>query len=152
MKYPVRIEFANNSLQTLLLSCKMAKCDSNEYLFLFPTLYHKKWQYIYLYIGKMVWVFTNGPGDRDSIPGRVIPQTQKMVLDPSLLNTQYCTICIKGKVEKSRERSSVLPTRWCSSYWKGSLRGALHYVRQLYLKIEKQGNPKIRIWFKKCQG
>ena len=28
----------------------------------------------------MVRVFTNGPGDLDSIPGRVIPKTQKMVL------------------------------------------------------------------------
>ena len=33
-------------------------------------------------------VFTNGPGDLASIPGRVIPKTLKMVLDISLLNTQ----------------------------------------------------------------
>ena len=26
-------------------------------------------------------VFANGPGDRSSIPGRVLPKTQKMVLD-----------------------------------------------------------------------
>ena len=32
-------------------------------------------------------VFANGPGDLDSIPGRVIPKTLKMVLDTSLLNT-----------------------------------------------------------------
>ena len=32
--------------------------------------------------------FANGPGDRSSISGRVIPKTQKMVLDTSLLNTQ----------------------------------------------------------------
>ena len=37
----------------------------------------------------MVRVFTNGPGDLDSIPGRVIPKTQKMVLDASLLNTWH---------------------------------------------------------------
>ena len=30
-----------------------------------------------LFIGIMVRVFTNGPGDRGSIPGRVIPKTQK---------------------------------------------------------------------------
>ena len=29
----------------------------------------------------MVRVFTNGPEDWGSIPGRVIPKTQKMVLD-----------------------------------------------------------------------
>ena len=32
-------------------------------------------------------LFTNGPQDRGSIPGRVIPKTQKMVLDISLHNT-----------------------------------------------------------------
>ena len=34
-------------------------------------------------------VFANGPEDRGSIPGRVIPKTQKMVIDAALLNTQY---------------------------------------------------------------
>ena len=34
-------------------------------------------------------VFTNGPGDWDSIPGQVIPKTQKMVLDATLLNTNH---------------------------------------------------------------
>ena len=29
------------------------------------------------------------PRDRGSIPGRVIPKTQKMVLDATLLNTQH---------------------------------------------------------------
>ena len=43
------------------------------------------------------------------IPGRVIPKTQKMVLDPYLLNTQYYKVRIKGKVEQSRERSGALP-------------------------------------------
>ena len=54
-------------------------------------------------------MFANGPGDPGSIPGRVIPKTQKMVLDPSLLNTQHYNVRIKGKVEQSRERSSTLP-------------------------------------------
>ena len=44
--------------------------------------------------------FANGLGDRGSIPGRVIPKTQKMVLDK---------IQIKDKVEQSREWSSILP-------------------------------------------
>ena len=38
-----------------------------------------------------------------------IPKTLKMVLDTSLLNTQKYKVCIKGKVEKSRERSSAPP-------------------------------------------
>ena len=40
--------------------------------------------------------------------GRVIPMTQKMVLDASLLNTQHYKVRIKGKVKKSREMSSAL--------------------------------------------
>ena len=40
-------------------------------------------------IGLAVRVFANGPGDLGSISGCVIPKTQKMVLDASLLNTQY---------------------------------------------------------------
>ena len=54
-------------------------------------------------------VLANGPGDRGSIPGRVIPKTLKMVLDTSLLNTQQYKVRIKGKVEQSRERSSTFP-------------------------------------------
>ena len=41
-------------------------------------------------------------------PGHVIPKTQKMVLDASLLNTQHYKLEIKCKVEQSRLRSSVL--------------------------------------------
>ena len=48
-------------------------------------------------------MFANGPEDLGSIPGRVIPKTQKMVLDASLLNTQHYKVRIKGKVEQSRE-------------------------------------------------
>ena len=57
----------------------------------------------------MVRVFTNGPGDQGSIPGRVIPKTQKLVLDATLLNTQYYKVRIKGKGEQSREMSTALP-------------------------------------------
>ena len=54
-------------------------------------------------------VFANGPGDQGSIPGQVIPNTQKMVLDTSLLNTQHYKVYIKGKVKQSREWSNTLP-------------------------------------------
>ena len=77
--------------------------------------------------------FGNGPGDLGSIPGRVIPKTQKMVLDASLLNTQHYKVRIKGKVEQSREGVAPSPTPWCSSYRKGSLRVTLDYCRQLKL-------------------
>ena len=57
----------------------------------------------------MVRVSINGLGDWGSIPGRVIPKTQKMVLDSALLSTQHYKVRIKGKVEQSREWSSALP-------------------------------------------
>ena len=56
---------------------------------------------IYLYnqaIGLMRKVFTNGPEGQEAIPGQVIPNTQKMVLDVALLNTQHYKVRIKGKV------------------------------------------------------
>ena len=50
-------------------------------------------------------VFDNGPRDRGSIPGRVIPKTKKMVLDAAL---DY-KVRIKGEVEPSGEMRSALP-------------------------------------------
>ena len=60
-------------------------------------------------IGLVGRVFANGPGDLGSIPGRVIQKTLKMVLDTSLLNTKQDKVCIKGKLEQSREKSGALP-------------------------------------------
>ena len=47
--------------------------------------------------------------DQSSIPGWVIPKTQKIVFDAALLNTPYYKVMIKSKVEQSRERSTTLP-------------------------------------------
>ena len=60
-------------------------------------------------IGLVSKLFTNGLGDRGSIPGRVILKTKKMVLDVYLLNTQLYKVGIKGKVKQSREWSNALP-------------------------------------------
>ena len=73
----------------------------------------------------MVRVFANGSGDQGSIFGRVIPKTQKMVLDAALLNlvrfkisvcrdpknptTESYKVQIKDNVKQSREWSSALP-------------------------------------------
>ena len=54
-------------------------------------------------------VFSSGPEDLGSIPGRAIPNTLRMVLDTALLNTQQYKERVKGKVEQSRERSIALP-------------------------------------------
>ena len=45
----------------------------------------------------MVRMFANGLGDRGSIQGQVIQNTQKMVLDASLLITQHYKVWIKSK-------------------------------------------------------
>ncbi len=59
-------------------------------------------------IGLVGRVFTNGPEDLGSIPGRFIPKTQEMVLDTSLLNAQHYKVWIKGKVDQSKESSSII--------------------------------------------
>ena len=64
--------------------------------------------YIYWLIGLVGRVFATDPGDLGSIPGRVIPNTQNVVLDTSLLNTQQYKVRILGKVKQSKERSSAL--------------------------------------------
>ena len=63
----------------------------------------------------MVSMFANGLGDEVSIPGQVIPKTQKMVLDASSLNPQHYKVWLKGKW--SNPRKGVVPshTPWCSS-------------------------------------
>ena len=68
----------------------------------------------------MVRVFANDPEDLGSIPGRVMPKTQKMVLYATLLNTQY----YKVRVKWSNPGKGVAPspTPRCSSYRKVSLR------------------------------
>ena len=79
--------------------------------------------------GRVDRVFDNGPGDRSSIPVRVLPKTLKMVLDTYLLNsiTRYVS-----RVKWSNPGKGVAPspTPRCSSYWKGRLRVALDYGHQ----------------------
>ena len=50
----------------------------------------------------MIRMFTNDPEDRGSIPGRVIPKIQKMVLDTSLLNTQRYKVKDQGILRKEQ--------------------------------------------------
>ena len=55
------------------------------------------------------------------IPGRVIPRSQKMVLEATLFITQHYKVRIKGEVDKSRKWVVPSPTPLCRSYWKWSL-------------------------------
>ena len=80
-------------------------------------------------------MFANGPGDQGSISGRVIPKTQKMVLDAALLNTQHYKVGIKGKVELGvvaiEKGAFVLPsTKVTYSY------SILIIFKQIYLTLK----------------
>ena len=103
-------------------------------------------KYLVWAIGLMSRVFANGPGDRSSILCRVIPKTQKLVLDVVLLNTQHYKVRIKGKVEQSREWSSTLPLHLgVVAIEKGAFGSPSTEGRQLYLlyfKIEKEKKKK----------
>ena len=63
-----------------------------------------------------VSVFGNDPGDWGSVPGEVIPKTQKMVLDAYLLNTQNYKVRFKGKWVNQRKGLVHSLTSRCSSY------------------------------------
>ena len=45
----------------------------------------------------MVTVVVNGPGDQGSVPGLVVPKSQKILVNASLLPTQHYNVQIKGK-------------------------------------------------------
>ena len=64
----------------------------------------------------MVRVLANGPEYWDSIPGRVIPKTQKMVLDAALLNTQHYKVRIKGKWTNPGKGVTSSSTPRCHRY------------------------------------
>ena len=64
----------------------------------------------YRAIGLMSRVFANGPENWGSIPGRVLPKTQKMVFNAVFLNTQHYKVRIKGKMMQSMEWSRALPS------------------------------------------
>ena len=64
----------------------------------------------------MVSVFGNSLGDLGSIPGQVIPKTQKQYLITSLLNTQHYKVQIKGKLSSAGKGVESSPTLLCSSY------------------------------------
>ena len=74
------------------------------YYVIYPRRVYVGQIFVILYVS-----FTNGPGVRGSIPGRVIPKTQKMVLDVSLRSTQRYKVRTKGKMEQSKEWSSAPP-------------------------------------------
>ena len=94
---------------------------------------------LYQVIGLMSRAFANGSGNRSSIPGQVIPKTQKIVPDAALLNTQHYKVRIKDKVEQSREWSNAL----LYTYRKGSLWSPSTKVANLLTYYSIKGNMTI---------
>ena len=81
--------------------------------------------YIYIYIyepdfGLVVRVFSNGPGDLGSIPGRLILKTKKMM--PPCLTLSILRYGSRVKRSNPEKGVASSPTPWSSSYRKGNLR------------------------------
>ena len=72
-------------------------------------------------IGLLSRMFTNGPGDRGSIPGWFIPKNQKIVLNATLQTLSIIKYGSRVKWSNSGNRVSSSSTLRCGSYWKGSL-------------------------------
>ena len=87
----------------------------------------------YRLISQVVRMFANSPVDRGSIPGRAIPKTQKWYLMPPCLTLSIIRYVSRVKRSKPEKEIATSPTLRCSSYWKGNLRVALSYGRQLTL-------------------
>ena len=117
----------------------------------FALDYHRQLYllYIYIYIGIMVRVFANDLGKQGSIPGQVIPKTQKRLLDASLLNPQHYKARIKSKWSNLRKGDAPSPTPWCCSYWKRSFRVTHDYGRQIiyiYIYLAKGRNHRTFLY------
>ena len=94
-------------------------------------------------IGQVDRMFANGPGDLDSIPGRVIPKTLRWYLIPPCLTLSNIKCVSMVKWSNPGKGVTPSPTSRCSSYWKGSLLVALNYGRQLFTTCSPSGrqNP-----------
>ena len=106
--------------------------QERTYIHTYIRTYTDVWVYKYIWVCVCMCTrvvgraFANGPVDRRSIPSRVIPKTQKMALDAALLSTQHFNVRIKSKWNNPEKGVALSPiSRWCSSYWKGSLLIAL---------------------------
>ena len=78
--------------------------------------------------GLMSSMFVNCLGDQSSIPGRVMPKTQKWYWIPPCLTLSI--IRSGSKVKWSNPGNGVVPssTPWSGSYWKGAFGSPLTKV------------------------
>ena len=80
-------------------------------------------------------LFVNGPVGRSSIPGRVVPKTQKMVFDASLLNSQLFKVHIEGKWSYQVKGVASFFTLRCSCLWKTNFGSLLSTISKLFTTI-----------------
>ena len=80
-------------------------------------------------------MFANGLGDLGSIPGRVIPKTQKWYFIPLYLTLSDIRYVSRVKWSNPGKGVAPSPTPQYSSYWKGRLLVALDYGRQIYFYL-----------------
>ena len=83
-------------------------------------------------IGRMSRVFANDPRDCGSIPVRLVPKAQKMLLDTSLLNTQHYKVQLRARWCNPGQGVAPSPIFGCSSYWKINPRVELDNGRLTY--------------------
>ena len=111
----------------------------------------KIYNFLHICIGIMVRVFTNGPKNKSSIPGWVLPKTQKMTLDFSILNTQYYKVRIKCQWKNPGKWVASSPTPRCSSYGIVSIRDSLNQLTYIYLYTIPDVGIMVRV-FANCPG
>ena len=86
-------------------------------------------------IGLISIVFATGPGYLGSIPGLVIPNIQKIVLDAVLFYNQPYNIRIKSKVGQSRVGVAPFLKHRCCSDRKGAFVSPLSNLNYIHIYI-----------------
>ena len=95
----------------------IGRTDTKFVIYIYLTQRYVRFKIIsYMESGVLVEreaVFDNISNQREAILGFNLwsshTKDSKMVLDAALLNSRNYKVCIKGKVEQSKERSSALP-------------------------------------------
>ena len=128
----------------LLYKPSMQTCwgSSNAYIFdrnVEPSYVVIPWKihHIYSQVGRE---FAYGPGNRGSIPARVIPKTQKWYLMPPCLTLSIIRHVSRVKWSSRGKGRAPFATRRCCSLWKGAFESLL---TTLYIYIYLQALDKI---------
>ena len=94
-------------------------------------------------------MFVNGPGDRGSIPGRVVLKTEKIVLDAFFLNTEHYKVRLKWS-NPAKEKRPTLHFGVVANKKETSIRPRLRLLTLLlliyiyiYMEVNKEINPSV---------